>query len=172
MMPPWPRSVIAPSAAWERRSTAVTSTCSIATSSSTGLSRKRFLRPKPALLTSRSTGRSRSATRCLDPGQVVGVDQVGPQHLDLDAVGGPELGGHGLQPGLVAGHQHQVVALAGELAGELQPDPGGGAGDERRRTGGRGRAGRGAVGAVAEIMRPAFRCRRDRGNRVGHDGQR
>ena len=106
----------------------------------------------------------------LDPGQVVRVHQVGPQHLDLDAFGGAELGGDQGQAGLVTGDQHQVVALSGELAGELQPDPRGRPGDESRRTGGRG--GSDGAGGVAENMRPAFRCRRVRGNRVGHDGPR
>ena len=108
----------------------MTSTSSIAVSASTALSRNRPLSPKPALLTSRSTGRVRVGEPRLDPGQVGAVGQVGGQHLDLDAVGGAQLGGGLLQPVLVAGDQDQVVAAGRELAGEAVADAGGGAGDE------------------------------------------
>ena len=82
------------------------------------------------MLTSRSTGRAASASRASTVASCVAVGQVGGQHLDLDAVRRAQLGGDVLQPGLVAGDEHQVVAPVGELVGEGAADAGGRAGDE------------------------------------------
>ncbi len=123
------------------RSTAVTRTSSIAFSASTGLSRKRCLSPKPALLTSSSTGRPGSTSRASTSGELVALDEVGGDHLDLDAVLGAQCGRHLLEPRGVASDQHQVVTAAGELDGELVTDAGGGTGDQ-------GGAGVGAGGRV------------------------
>ena len=54
-------------------------------------------------------------------------------NIDPDAVGLREPGGDAVQPLGVAGHEHQVVTAAGELAGELEPDPCSGSGDQRGR---------------------------------------
>lgn len=67
----------------------------------------------------------------LDPGQVIGVDEVGPEHLDPHAGRGAEVGRDRLQPRLVAGHEDEVMALLRQLPGELQPDAGGGPGHQR-----------------------------------------
>jgi hypothetical protein len=66
----------------------------------------------------------------LDAGQVGAVGQVGGQHLDLDAMGGTQLGGGLLQPFGVARDQHQVVAAGRELLGEGVTDACRGAGHE------------------------------------------
>ena len=70
-------------------------------------------------------------------GQAVGdalhrrpVGEVGREGLDLAAVGGAQLVGHGVEALLVAGHEHEVVAVGGEAAGEREADAGRGAGDE------------------------------------------
>ena len=130
MMPPLPRADIAPRAACERRITATTSTSSMACSCSTSLSPNRFFSPKPALLTSRSTGRSSDGDPLLDDGQLLAVDEVGRQHLGAHAVRRLEIPGDRLEAGGVAGHQDEVVAPGRELAGELQADAGRGAGHE------------------------------------------
>ena len=70
MMPPLPRAVIARRAAWDSRITATTSTSSIACSWSTSLSRKRFLSPKPALLTSELDRPVGGGHALLDQGQL------------------------------------------------------------------------------------------------------
>ena len=136
MMPPWPRSAIARSAAWLSRSTAVTSTSSISVSSSAVLSRKRFFSPNPALLTSRSTGRSWSARRGLDMPEAARSVEVGDEHLDLDLVGAAQLLGHLLEALGVAGDEDEVVAAGGELDGVLVADAGGRAGDQGGAAGG------------------------------------
>src|SRR4051812_30461004 len=61
------------------------------------------------------------------------LDGAGTGEVDLDRLdGGPaalEVGG-GLQQLAVLGSDHEVVAVVGELPGELEADPGRGAGDE------------------------------------------
>src|SRR3954463_15108936 len=101
---PLPRATIGPRAAWVSRRTAVTSTSRRDCSCSTVFSRNLCLSPRPALFTSRSTGRSGSASRAcggrvgarepgLDQGQCVPVTEVGDHDLRLDVVRLPQLGG-------------------------------------------------------------------------------
>ena len=119
MTPPCPRSTIAPAAAWLSRITAVTSTSSIACSCSTSLSRNGFFSPKPALLTSRSTGRSRSATRASTVrelrrgrrGRRRSTSTATPCSVRSSAATSSSRCG-------VPGHEHEVVPAAGELVGE------------------------------------------------------
>ena len=157
MMPPRPRADIAPSAACESRITAVTRTSSIACSCSTSLSRNRRFSPKPALLTSRSTGRSSVGEPRLDAGQLVTVGQVGGQHLDLRrrtrraARRRPSRAARCRGP-----RATRSWPRAGELAGEGEADAGGRAGDE---------------GGLEAWRRSRTRCRAAiPRTRVRHDG--
>ena len=67
---------------------------------------------------------------CLDPGELLGVGEVGGEDLDVDPVLRADVGGHLLQAGGVTRDEHEVVAAGGELAGEFEADAGCGAGHE------------------------------------------
>ena len=86
MMRPAPRPVIARTAACVSRSTARTFRSSWRSSASSAPAPNTWYMPNPALLTSTSTGRCASEMRSATAVQPSSVDQVGGQHLDLDAV--------------------------------------------------------------------------------------
>ena len=86
--------------------------------------------PKPALLTSRSTGRVGVGEPVGHPLHLRPVGQVRREDLGADLVRRAELVGHVLQPGPVAGHEHEVVPPLGQLAAEGEADAGRGAGDQ------------------------------------------
>ena len=130
MMPPWPRSAIAPRAAWVSRITAMTRTSSMACSCSTSLSRNRRFRPKPALLTSELDRPVASATASSTAiSWSRSVRSATSTSTSTAYVVRSSLGDR-LQPLRVARHEHQVVAALGELSGELVADPSGGTGDQ------------------------------------------
>src|SRR5699024_9042892 len=62
--------------------------------------------------------------------QLLPVGEVSGQHLHTDVVDIADLLGDGAQAVLVTIDQHEVVSGAGQLPGELQPQPRGGPGDE------------------------------------------
>ena len=64
-------------------------------------------------------------------GALIGLGQVGGDHLRPHPVIAGELGGELAQPLLAARDEHDAVAGLRELAGELRAEPRGGAGDER-----------------------------------------
>ena len=66
--------------------------------------------PKPALLTSTSMGRSRSLSRRATFSSVGGRNEVGGQHLDLDAELAAQLDGERIERLPVAGDEHEVGA--------------------------------------------------------------
>ena len=124
--PPRPRSTIAGRKAWVRVTTASQLTRTISASRSGSSSRKRPRRPKPALLTSRSTSTPSFSTFS---GSVGGVgDEVALDHVGR----GRELLGELFEAVLAAGDQDQVVAATGELSGEFLADARGRAGDQCR----------------------------------------
>ena len=129
-MAPCPRARMARPAAWLVSMTARTMTSRPASSAARSLSRKDPLSPNPALLTSRSIGPHVVLEARAHPAGRLAVGQVGDQHLDGHAVTHPQPGGELVEPGPVAGHEHEVGALPGEAFGEGAADAGGGAGDE------------------------------------------
>ncbi len=136
---PRPRSTMPGSAAWHSRSGARTMTSRDRSSSASGVSGNRVRSPKPALLTSRSTGVSWSVSTSATAGSAGVGRQVGRQHPDAPAVPGGELVGLRAQPLLVPGDQHQVVATRGQRTGEGGSDAGGRTGDDARTGPGRHR---------------------------------
>ena len=70
-----------------------------------------------------------------DGGAVSGLRQVGADHLDIGARLVAQLGGQPGQPVLVAGHQHQVVAVQRVSAGEALTEAGRRPGDQGDRAG-------------------------------------
>ena len=73
---------------------------------------------KPALFTRISIGPLGILDAGGDLRDLVAVGQVGGEHLDRDR----ELGGHLLEPRSVAGDEHEVESLGGQLPGELGAD--------------------------------------------------
>ena len=67
----------------------------------------------------------------LDRGETWFLEEVGGERRRVHAVGGTELGGDRLEPGAVAGDEHDVVATSGERVDERAPDTGGRPGNER-----------------------------------------
>ena len=114
--------------------TATTSTSNIACSSSTSLSPKRFFSPNPALLTSRSTGRSADASRSSTTAREARSVRSAGSTSTSTAYVVRRSAATALEAGRVAGDEHEVVAAGGELAGELEADAGGRAGDRAVRT--------------------------------------
>ena len=68
-----------------------------------------------------------------DGGDADGGGEVGGEHLDRCGTGAGQFPGQLLEPGLVAGDEHEVVAAASELAGVFGTEPGAGTGDQGRR---------------------------------------
>ena len=162
MMPPWPRSVIAPRAAWVSRSTAVTSTSSMRLLGVDGVVEEPVLEAEAGVVDQQLDRPVAVGHPALDraswprSARSAGSTSTSTPYAARSSVG------DGLQPLLVAGDEHQVVAAGGELAGELVADPGGGAGDE-------GGAGRGRDSRHAASKQVPARVR---ATRVRHDGSR
>ena len=100
----------------------------------------------------------------LDEGQLVcgrpgraGSTSTSTPYVDRSSLG--DL----LQPRAVAGDEHQVVALGGQLLGELVADAGGGAGDQRGRP-------RSRIG-VSDMWPANQVSAANRASRVRHDGR-
>ena len=99
------------------------------------------LQPEPGVVDQQVDRMDRVGQPVLDHLQLVPVDQVGDQHLAGHAVRRRELVGDGLEPSLVAGDQHHVVAAPGQPVGEHAPEPRGRAGHEGERADAGGGAG-------------------------------
>src|SRR5699024_1762473 len=80
----------------------------------------------------------------------VAIGQVDPAHLDLDPVGGAQLGGEFLHHLGPAGDEDQRVAAGGELTGQAHADAGGSSGDH-----GAGLGGGGGQGHGGDLLRSA-----------------
>ena len=122
---------------------------------------KRRLSPKPALLTSRSTGRDSSVSRSSTRAIPVRSERSATSTSLCAAWSGRQLVGQRLQPFVVARDQHEVVAALGETEREDAPDPGGGAGDESD--------GAGGASMTCGTANPGMPTR---GKSVRHDGPR
>ena len=77
-----------------------------------------MLEPEAGVVDQQLDGARRVAQPSLDGRELRAVDEVGDQHLDGDAVRRAQLLGDPLEPGAVAGDEHQVVAAPGEPVGE------------------------------------------------------
>ncbi len=84
----------------------------------------------PALFTRMPTGRCGVGEASDDGGHTGVVRQVRGQHLSRDSVAPFQVRRCCFEPGPVPGHQHQVVALGGQLPGKLGPQACAGTGDQ------------------------------------------
>ena len=66
----------------------------------------------------------------LNSEQIVALGEVGPEHIDSNAIRLAQTSSQRIQSGFVAGNQHEVVASTGKAVRVGGADPGGGACDE------------------------------------------